>query len=121
MSRGGRGAVWGSRVDPLGGWTAPRRRPRRSLRARRPQLAALLLGLLLAGLALAALRIDALRVRYALNSANNREEALKEQRAELVVRLRQLRNPERLAAEARRLGLRRPERVIDLPDAGVER
>jgi hypothetical protein len=119
VSRGGRGVVFGS-VDPLVGWSAEGRRSRRSLRARRPLLAALLLGLLLAGLALAALRVDALRVRYALNAANNREVALREERAELVVRLRELRHPERLAAEARRLGLGRPERVIEIPVGGVD-
>ncbi len=120
MSRTGRGAVFGGRVDPLAGWVG-QRRPQRSLRARRPVLAALWVGLLLAGLALAALRVDALRVRYALNAANTLEEARKEERAGLVVRLRQLRNPERLAAEGRRLGLARPERVIELPGGGAER
>ena len=121
MSRTGRGAVWGGRVDPLAGWVGQRRRHGRALRARRPVLAALWVGLLLAGLALAALRVDALRVRYALNAANTREQALEEQRAGLVVRLRQLRNPERLAAECRRLGLARPERVIEVGAGGGER
>lgn len=114
-----RGGVFGG-VEALADWSAEGRRSRRSLRARRPALAALLLGLLLAGLILAALRVDALRVRYALNAANNREVALKEERAGLVVRLRELRNPERLAAEARRLGLARPERVIELSAGGVD-
>ncbi len=82
---------------------------------RRPVLAALLAGLLLAGMALAAFRIDMLKMRYALNAANSQEHELQEERAELVVQLRELRHPERLASEARRLGLGRPDRVIELP------
>ena len=109
----GRSAILPGR-DPLAGWMGERRRPRRRGTLPRPALAALLIGLLLAGLAVAALRIDMLRVRYALNAANNQEQALEEERAELVVRLRELRHPERLAEEARRLGLRRPDRVIQL-------
>jgi hypothetical protein len=83
--------------------------------------AGLVLGLLLAGLALAALRVDGIRVRYALSTANREEKALEAERAQLLVRVRELRHPERLAAEARRLGLERPERVIALQAAGADR
>jgi cell division protein FtsB len=108
--------------DPLAPWLGRERRSSgRRLTARRPALAALLVGFLLAGLAMAALRIDMLRVRYALNAANNQEEELEEERAALVVQLRELRHPERLAEQARRLGLGRPDRVIQLAAPGETR
>jgi hypothetical protein len=119
--RAGRSAIRPGR-EPRGTWRGREPHPpRRRLTARRPVLAALLAGCLVAGLAVAALRIDMLRVRYALNTANNQEQALEEARSALVVQLRELRHPERLAGEARRMGLARPDRVIQLAAPGEAR
>ncbi len=119
--RAGRSAILPGR-DPLAAWMGrEQRRPRRRVPIPRPALAALLVGFLLAGLALAALRIDMLRVRYALSAVNDQEQKLEEERAELVVQLRELRHPERLAEAARRMGLRRPDRVIQLSAPGEVR
>ena len=87
---------------------APWLRPRAS----RPLWIALA-GILVA-LSVAALRIDILRMRYGLGEALETEKTLIEERRELSVQVRRLRNPARLTHLAIESGLGRPERVIDL-------
>lgn len=86
--------------------TAPRRRRRLP--------AALLLAALVAGLSLAALRVDILRLRYALADALEQEQDLLERRSVATARLEGLRDPARLASLAKKRGLSRPSRVIEL-------
>ena len=76
---------------------------------------ALLVGALIAALFLAALRVDLIRMRYGLGAAMSEEKRLLEEQRELTAELRRLRDPLRLARLSRRLGLARPERVIELP------
>ena len=76
---------------------------------------ALLAVALVAGLSLAALRVDLIRVRYGLAQALRQEKALLEDRREALARVRELRDPARLARLAAEHGLTRPERIIDLP------
>jgi hypothetical protein len=76
---------------------------------------ALLAVALAAALAIAALRIDLIRVRYGLAEALGQEKALLEERREAVARLRELRDPARLARLAGEYHLTRPARIIDLP------
>jgi len=71
---------------------------------------------LLAALLLAALRVDVIRMRYAQAEALAAEQRLIDRNRDLTVRMRQLRDPARLAERAQALGFVRPERVIDLPD-----
>ncbi len=85
---------------------------------RRPRVAApLVVGLVLAALLLAVLRIDILRMRYGVADALEREAVLRREQNELVVEMRRLRRPARLAEIARERGFVRPERVIHLPAA----
>jgi hypothetical protein len=79
-----------------------------------------LFGALIAALLLAALRVDLIRIRYGVGEAVREQKALLEQRRKLTAQRRSLRDPQRLAPLAQRLGFTRPERVIDLPPrAGV--
>jgi hypothetical protein len=68
----------------------------------------------LAALALASMRIDIIRMGYDLADAIAVEKSLLEERRALTARVRTLRDPRRLNEIARRQGLARAERVIDL-------
>lgn len=100
------------RLDLVGRDMARRERvPGRRIRIN-PALLAVALA---AALAIAALRIDLIRVRYGLAEALGQEKALLEERREAVARLRELRDPARLARLAGEYDLTRPARIIDLP------
>jgi hypothetical protein len=78
------------------------------------------LAILLAGaLVVVALRVDLIRMRYAKGSALAEERSLLDIQRELLVEKQQLRDPARLSVEARKLGFRRPERIIDWSVAAV--
>ena len=79
-------------------------------------LATFLLGevLLSSALFLVILRTEVLRLRYALGNAVAEEQRLSEQKRNLTVTMRRLRDPGRLARLARELGFERPEHVIRL-------
>ena len=79
-----------------------------------------LLALFVAAFGLVALRTEILKLRYELVHQLERESALDAHQRDLTVRMRQLREPRQLAERAAKLGFERPERVIDLPPAGVE-
>lgn len=76
---------------------------------------ALLAVALAVALAIAALRIDLIRVRYGLAEALGQEKALLEERREAVARLRELRDPARLARLAGEYDLTRAALIVDLP------
>jgi len=95
----------------LSGRESPAPRPLQRLRG------ALLLGCVVAALGLSALRVQILRLRYQIARAVAEEQALLEERRELTVQVRELRDPLRLAQRARVLGLGRPERILELPAA----
>ena len=84
-------------------------------RAARTLLPLLLLTLITA-LGIAALRIDLIRTRYALAAAAARENSLIEERRALIAHKRQLRDPLRLAIQARKRGFHPAARVFSLPD-----
>ncbi len=75
---------------------------------------AALVGGALALLLLAGLRVQLTQLRYRLAEATREEHALDETRRELIVAVRQLRDPKRLAEVAARQGYARPARLIDL-------
>ncbi len=89
-------------------------RTRRQVPALAQALPALVIGLLLGAFLLASLRIDLIRTRYGLAAAMRDERALEEERRLLTAKLRELRDPTRLARVAADHGLARPERLIDL-------
>jgi len=74
----------------------------------------LVAGLVLAALFLTALRVDILRMRYAKAEALEREAILRRERSELVVAVRRLRHPGRLARLAEERGFVRPRSVARL-------
>ena len=90
------------------------RAPARPQHRKQRQLPAILTGLVLAALALASLRIDIMRMGYDLADVIALEKALLEERRTLTAEVRTLRNPRRLNEIAKRRGLSRAERVIDL-------
>lgn len=67
---------------------------------------------------LAVLRMDVIRMRFALAQSFAEELRLEDVKRERTVRMRQLRDPAVLARNARRLGFRRAERLIDLDRVG---
>lgn len=69
-----------------------------------------------AALGVAALRIDLLRTRYAVSAGMERENELREEQRQLIVRRRQLRDPVELAVQARERGFKPPAHVLSLPD-----
>lgn len=69
-----------------------------------------------AALGVAALRIDLLRTRYAVSAGMERENELREEQRQLIVRRRQLRDPALLAVQARERGFKPPAHVLTLPD-----
>ena len=78
------------------------------------RLVPLALAMLVAAIALVALRTEVLKLRYELARGLEREQELGAERRDLTVRMRQLRDPMRLAQRANELGFVRPQRVIDL-------
>jgi len=96
------------------------RTPRRSRRDRRAIHAALLGGAC-ALLLLAGLRVQLTELRYRLAEATREEHALDETARELIVEVRGLRDPKRLAEFAARRGFARAESVIDLRASGTAR
>jgi len=76
-------------------------------------------GAVCAALLLVALRVDSIRQRYRLADAVRNEQALLEQQRRLMVDVRRLRHPLRLAELGRELGLGRAERVIALGDTAA--
>ena len=82
-------------------------------------LAPTLVGALFAGLLLATVRVQLIHLRYEVARQVAAEEALLEEKRELVARVRRLRDPMRLHQLAREVGLGRAERVIRLPAAGT--
>lgn len=102
----GRDLARGSRRSPLPIWTIP----------------GIVVGAVLAALAIAHVRVELIDQGYERASAVERERQLEEQLHILTARVRELRNPARLAKLAGEMGLRRPERVITLaPPDGVRR
>ena len=71
----------------------------------------------IAALGVAALRVDLIRVRYGLADAVSEERALLEERRNVLARVRELREPSRLAKLAQERGFVRPERIRTLPAA----
>jgi hypothetical protein len=67
-------------------------------------------------LGLVALRVEILRTRYELAHLAEEEAGLLEARSALLVEVRELRHPERLARLAARRGFGPPERVIHLAE-----
>jgi hypothetical protein len=70
-------------------------------------------------LGLAVLRVDVIRLRYALAGADSHERKLREQSRDLVVEMRSLRDPVKLAEIARERGFGVPDRVLDLRTVDV--
>jgi hypothetical protein len=93
-------------------------RPERpALRSARRLGGGLLAACVVAALGLSALRVQILRLRYQVARAVAAEQTLLEEKRELTVRVRELRDPLRLAARAGALGFARPQRLIELPAA----
>lgn len=94
----------------------PRRERRRFLRGGAFAAAA---GLLVAALVLVQLRTESIDLRYRLARTLQSEQQLLEQQRRLIVELRQLRSPVRLAALGTELGLVRAAEIRELPAAGT--
>ena len=93
------------------------RPPERARRRVPPRHVALVTaGAVCAALLLVALRVDSIRQRYRLADALRGEQTLLEQQRRLMVEVRRLRHPLRLAELGRELGLARAERLIALGD-----
>jgi hypothetical protein len=71
-----------------------------------------------AALSIAALRVDLIRVRYGLADALGAEKVLLQERREALAALSARRDPARLAPLAKKRGLVRPSRILELPAAG---
>lgn len=112
IARGDAGSVVATGLDLSG--SAPRRERRRLLRGGGLATVA---GLLVAALVLVQLRTESIDLRYRLARALQSEQQLLEQQRRLIVELRQLRHPLRLAALGTELGLARPTEIRVLPAA----
>ncbi len=73
-----------------------------------------------AALAIAYVRVELIGQGYKRYSAVERLQALEEEQRSLTARVRELRDPARLAALAREMGLSRPDHVIVLAPPGDE-
>ncbi len=73
-----------------------------------------------AALAIAHVRVELIGQGYKRYSAVERLQALEEEQRSLAARVRELRDPARLAALAREMGLSRPDHVIVLAPPGDE-
>ncbi len=71
-------------------------------------------------LAIANLRVQLIGQGYKRASAVTRHQQLEEEQRNLAARVRELRDPARLASLAEEMGLARPERVIALTPPGFE-
>ncbi len=74
----------------------------------------IVVGGVFAALAIAHVRVELIGQGYKRYSAVERLQALEEEQRSLTARVRELRDPARLAALAREMGLSRPDRVIAL-------
>lgn len=115
IARGETGAAVSTGLD-LSAPPAPRRERRRFLRGGGLAAAA---GLLVAALVLVQLRTESIDLRYRLARALQSEQQLLEQQRRLIVELRQLRHPVRLAELGAELGLARAADIRELPAAGA--
>ncbi len=73
-----------------------------------------------AALAIAYVRVELIGQGYKRYSAVERLQSLEEEQRSLTARVRELRDPARLAALAREMGLSRPDHVITLAPSGDE-
>lgn len=76
-------------------------------------------GGLLAALMLVQLRTESIDLRYRLASSLKTEQRLLEEQRRLIVELRQLRHPVRLAELGAELGLARPQGLRELPASSL--
>jgi cell division protein FtsL len=88
--------------------------PRRFAWPRPAALGTVAAGAVCAALLLVSLRMDSIRLRYALADAVRVEQELLDQQRRLTVQVRHLRDPRRLEALARELGMGPPGCMIDL-------
>ena len=91
---------------------------RAALRLQTRSWAPLVVAALAGGLFLATLRTDVLRMRFSVAERFEQQLQLEQQKRQLTVKMRQLRDPAELSQRARALGFRRAERLIDLRGAG---
>ena len=121
-ARSGFGASAGESGEQRG---APRRSPHELIgrdfasdgrRSRIPiwLIPGLVVGGVFAALAIAHVRVELIGQGYRRYSAVERLQALEEEKRALTARVRELRDPARLAAQAEELGFSQPERVINL-------
>ena len=89
--------------------------PRERRRASRGAWLACAAGGLVAALLLVQLRTESIDLRYRLARSLQSEQRLLEEQRRLIVELRQLRHPVRLAQLGTSLGLARPHEVRELP------
>jgi len=80
----------------------------------------IVIGGVFAALAIAHVRVELIGQGYRRYSAIERLQALEEEKRILTARVRELRDPARLAKLAREMGLSRPDRVIALAPPGDE-
>jgi hypothetical protein len=90
---------------------------RAPLRLQTRSWAPLVVAALAGGLFLATLRTDVLRMRFSVAEHFKQQLQLEQQKRQLTVKMRQLRDPAELSQRARALGFRRAERLIDLRGA----
>ncbi|MDP6978399.1 MAG: hypothetical protein QF570_07340 [Myxococcota bacterium] len=100
------------RLDLIGLDMAPRRK-----RVRNTTLVPIIGAIVVCALALVWLRMDVVRMRYAAAEAVAEERELLDRKRKITVELLRLREPTRLAEQARKLGFATPDRVIHLPAA----
>jgi len=80
----------------------------------------IVVGGVFAALAITQVRVELIGQGYKRYSAVERLQSLEEEQRRLTARVRELRDPARLAALAREMGLSRPDHVITLAPAGDE-
>ncbi len=90
-----------------------RRRPTTAAQTR--WIAACIAAGVVAALGVVAMRNDLLRVQYGLARALEETRSLERERNAALARVREQRDPARLAQLARERGFVRPERIVDLP------
>jgi hypothetical protein len=71
-------------------------------------------GLLMVALGLSTLRNRIIDLRYQMAEVVREERGLLELKRALTIEMRRLRDPKRLAVEARQRGFRRPQRVVEI-------
>jgi len=80
----------------------------------------IVVGTVIAALAIAHVRIELIDQGYKRYSAVERHQALEEEQRNLIARVRELRDPARLASLAKKMGLARPAQAIALAPPGNE-